>query len=416
MNHFADLFRYSIIPIFLLTLFSSCEKSSDAVPQESEINKSELLEGIQDFQWSLFKEAILEEGDQSKNVIISPLSVASALYMALRGADNQTRAGMERALALEGISSAEVGMAYQQWISTLTTTEGETRLSPANAIFWDKQRILPEQSFLTYAKQYFDADTYGLDFGNESALDDINQWVNEKTENRITKILDEIRDDEVMFILNALFFTSDWKYPFPLEQTAVRPFSLRDGSIVEVPTMHQDIATLPNLITETYQAVDMPFADSSYRFTMVLPPKEQDIDDFIGNLNASTVQEIFNNLKSNRILLNVPKFSVSYKILLNEPLKRMGMQEAFDPNLADFTKLGSAPEGNLFLSKVLHKTFLKVDEKGAEGAAVTSIGVGVTSLPPMISFNRPFLFMLWERETNTIVFIGKMEDPGAKTE
>ena len=141
------------------------------------------------------------------------------------------------------------------------------------------------------------------------------------------------------------------------------------------------------------------------------PKSGVDLNAFIAELSANQFQQITQGLRPGRILLSMPKFEVTYKALLNTPLKQLGIEQAFDPNRADFSRLGDAAQGNLFLTKVLHKTFLKIDEKGAEGAAVTSIGVGVTSLPPVLFFDRPFLFVLREQATRSIVFVGKLENP-----
>lgn len=398
-----------------MLMFTSCMKNEDSVPQlGNEIDRSTLMSSMQDFQWSLFRQSVAEEDDLKKNVTISPMSVMSTLYMTLRGADGDTRAEMEKSLSIPA-SDSEVGHAYQQWSALIANSGEKTRLKLANAVFWDNRRISPKEDFLDYAYQYFGSERKGLDFSSEMTLSTINTWVSDETEQRIDKILDEIRDDEVLFILNALFFTGDWQYPFPMESTTDRPFILSDGSIVDIPTMYQDISTVRYTQAETYDAAELPFADTNYLFTLILPKVEDDLNSFIAELNFDRFQQISQQLRPGRILLSVPRFETTYKILLNTPLKQLGIEQAFDSNRADFSRLGEATQGNLFLTKVLHKTFLKIDEKGAEGAAVTSIGVGVTSLPPSLFFDRPFIFVLHEKTTGSIVFIGKLENPQIQT-
>lgn len=395
----------------LITLLTSCQKSDDPQPDpRQEIDLNTLTQAMEKWQWDLFQQSLVQSQEDG-NMAVSPLSVAAALYMTLQGADGDTRAEMEAALELQGINGASLGKSYRQLVEALTQTEDATHLQLANAIFWDQGRIAPHQDFLTYNEEYFEAEQLPLDFTRPEALTTINQWVDHATEGRIDKILDEISAEEVMFIINALFFTGDWKYPFPPESTSDQPFTLADGSTTLVPMMYQDSYGASFVKGEAFDAVDMPFADTSYSMTFVLPPPQVSLNDFIAGFSADDLDDLYASLRTGRIFLHLPRFSMSYKQLLNETLKGMGMELAFDPQQADFSRLGQAPEGNLFISKVLHKTFLKIDEKGAEGAAVTSVGVGVTSLPPSIRFDRPFLFLIRHKDTGAILFAGKMEAP-----
>ncbi|NND34420.1 MAG: hypothetical protein HKN76_17680, partial [Saprospiraceae bacterium] len=290
--------------------------------------------------------------------------------------------------------------------------KGDALLSLSNAVFWDKSRITPHDDFLDYISSFFTAGAFDLTFKDPNALDVINAWVNTSTQGRIEKIMEEISPEEVLFIINALYFKDDWKYPFPIEATQLRDFTRSDGSIVPTDMMHQDISTLRFYQGSDFSAVELPFADSSYTLTLLLPTASSSPDELVAELSATRLQSLFDkDLKQGRILLNMPKFQIEYKLLLNDVLKSMGMQLAFDPNRANLSKLGSAPEGNLYISRVNHKTYLKVDEKGAEGAAVTSIGVGVTSLPPQLNFDRPHVFVLRNQGTGSLIFAGKIEDP-----
>ncbi len=395
-----------------MALLLSCNKDNDMDQDVTEDPSRDAIEAsVVDFQWTIFRESIRAQADGTKNMALSPASIVSALYMTLSGADGATKTGIEQALSLNGLEIEALGPAYEKWCKLLTDTENNTRLSLANAVFWDKNRISPHQDFLAFVDENFHAQTDALDFASEEAVQAINEWVDDKTDGRILKIFDQIGDEEVMFLLDALFFTGDWLYPFPLNGTSDRPFTKSDGSDIDVPTMHQDISTIGYVQTEAYEAVELLFDDTTYSLTLVLPPPSEELDNFIKKMNPGKFDQILDQLKPGRMLLNVPSFGFAFKMALNEPLKAMGMGIAFDPNAADFSKLGTALEGNLFLSRVLHKSFLSIDEKGAEGAAVTSVGVGVTSLPPTLSFDRPFMFVLRERTTESILFLGKIEDP-----
>ena len=262
-------------------------------------------------------------------------------------------------------------------------------------------------------QQHYQAATSKEDFTNspEQVVDRINDWVNDQTEGRIEKILEQLNPEEVLFLVNALYFIGDWAEPFPEETTADRDFQLRDGRTISVPTMTQD-KELRVLLQESYAAVELAFNDSDYAMQFVLPSAGTDIIDWLsaGRL-ANIHQSIKNEAQVQRVLLSLPKFKVDYKITLNETLKALGMEVAFEPAAADFSKIGSFIQGKPYISRVEHKTFLEIDEKGAEGAAVTAVSIDVTSAPPAIEFNRPFMTQLIHQPSKTSVFSGIIQNP-----
>lgn len=406
------MLRYAILIIGFI--IASCNKSEDAplTPAE-ELQMEQLVNSLETFQWDLFQEVVASE-NTGENLNISPLSIAAALYMTYEGAANETRNKMSNTLKLPNeVVDFNLGQAYKNLMKELEK-DGAV-IGTANAIFWDKNRIDPNNEFLDYTQNFFNASQYDLVFQEPKALTTINNWVKTSTQNRIEKIIEEISAEEVMFLINALYFKDDWKFPFPEESTRKTDFTLNNGTQIEVDMMHQDISTLKYYLQDDLTAVELPFADTSYGMVLILPPVETTPDQLIASLEGDRLETLLNlDLVAGRIYLEVPRFEIEYKILLNTVLKSMGMELAFDPDQADFSNLGAAPEGNLYISKVNHKTYLKVDEKGAEGAAVTSVGVGVTSAPPVINFNRPFVFLLRNRLSNTLIFAGKIEDPTSK--
>ena len=402
--------KYWIFAMMLLFL-CSCDKSDEPIIHTGvEITKDELVAGLQDFQWDLFKQAV-KESDPGQNVSISPISVASALYMAYEGSANMTRSEMSQVMGMPG--SKHVGKAYSDLEQILTNTGEDTYLKMENSIFWDKNRMTANDDFLGYIGTHHDALISDLDFSQSSALTSINDWVKTSTEGRIEKILDEITSEDVMFLINALIFKADWAYPFPQENTIVGPFKRSDGSEVSVPMMFQDVYHLKSFEDENVKAVEMPFADTTFSMILLQSPTDnQSVDDFIEAISSTSIDQLLNqNLVHGRIYMHMPKFEIEFKMQMNTVLKELGMVEAFDDQQADFSNLGSSASGNLFLNKVLHKTFLKVDEKGADGAAVTSVGVGVTSLPPTFRFDRPFVALILDRRTGVQIFTAKIEDP-----
>ncbi len=400
----------------LLCLFA-CDISDEEPsvindPEIGEVDAELIASPLGTFGWKVAQQTV-QRATEAKNTVISPLSIAAALYMTYNGAAGDTRTAMNETLELNGISVDSLNAAFVELMVLLEDTDMGVRLSSANAVFWDETRLSPAEDFLTKMTSFYQAETFAEDFQNnaDAVLDQINAWVDEQTEGRIKKILDDLAPNEVMFLVNALYYIGDWEEPFDSELTTDRTFTLSNGREVMVPTMYQD-----NQFTyydgTDFKGVSCTFADTSLAMWFVLPPADQSIDNFLAGLSYDDLVERFTTqANTGRIELQLPKFEINYKIQLNDALKAMGMEIAFDPMRANFSELGTPAFGNTYISRVEHKTFLKIDEKGAEGAAVTSVGIAVTSLPPSITFDRPFLTVLVHKATQTPIFVGKIENP-----
>lgn len=381
-------------------------------PEIGEVDAELIASPLGTFGWKVAQQTV-QRATEAKNTVISPLSIAAALYMTYNGAAGDTRTAMNETLELNGISVDSLNAAFVELMALLEDTDMGVRLSSSNAVFWDETRLSPAEDFLTKMTSFYQAETFAEDFQNnaDAVLDQINAWVDEQTEGRIKKILDDLAPNEVMFLVNALYYIGDWEEPFDSELTTDRTFTLSNGRVVMVPTMYQD-----NQFTyydgTDFKGVSCTFADTSLAMWFVLPPADQSIDNFLAGLSYDDLVERFTTqANTGRIELQLPKFEINYKIQLNDALKAMGMEIAFDPMRANFSELGTPAFGNTYISRVEHKTFLKIDEKGAEGAAVTSVGIAVTSLPPSITFDRPFLTVLVHKATQTPIFVGKIENP-----
>lgn len=381
-------------------------------PGTIEVEPEVIASNIGSFGWEVVQQTV-QRATEVENTVLSPLSIAAALYMTYNGADGDTRTAMNQTLKLNGISPNSLNAAFSELMGLLQNTQAGVRLSSANAVFWDETRLEPSQEFLTNIGTFYQAETFGEDFQTnpDAVLDKINSWVNSETEGRIKEILEELDPMEIMFLVNALYFIGDWEQPFAAESTTDHAFTLSNGQEIQVPTMYQDNA-FTYYDGNNFKGVSSTFADTSLAMWFVLPPVGQQIDDFIATV---TYDELIDGMtakaSTGRIELRLPKFEVNYKVALNDVLKAMGMEVAFDPTRANFSEIGTPAFGNAYISRVNHKTFLKIDEKGAEGAAVTSVGIAITSLPPNIAFNRPFLTILMHQPTQTPVFVGKIENP-----
>ena len=408
--------RYPLYCWYFLIFYGllACEKENPVKedPIHSIIAEEELSSAVLAFGEEIFKELIDRE-EEPKNLIVSPLSVAVALYMTYNGSDGTTREAMAQALSLDNISPESLNAGFEELSKLLVSKNDSVELNMANAIFWDKNRVTPFESFLEALENTYEAEPFSEQFETapQAVLDKINAWVDDKTEGRIDKILEELDPREIIFLINALYFLGDWDQPFPPEQTIKGDFYLSNGSQISADMMNQD-NHLNTYIGDDYQSVACAFTDTNFIMYFVLPPEDNGIDAFIKSFDLEGfVDQLDSRFQKQRVYLFVPKFEIEYKIKLNDVLKSLGMEIAFDMDRANFSKIGQVAYGNPYISRVEHKTYLKIDEKGAEGAAVTAVGIGITSVPPTIRFNRPFMVMLVHKATGIPIFVGKVENP-----
>lgn len=376
--------------------------------QEKKIVESETTFGLQLFR------AVAEEEPHS-NVFLSPLSVSMALGMTMNGADSTTYDAMKQTLGVGALSEPEINEAYRTLIDLLTALDSKVTFQVANSI-WHREEFEVEEPFLQKNREHFDAEVEALDFGNEEAVRIINAWVQENTQDRIEKIVEPPIDPlTMMYLINAIYFQGDWKQAFDPEKTEEKPFTRLDGSTVPVEMMQQE-ADQKYVSTERAQVVDLAYGDSLFSMTVVLPWKDIDINTLAQDLTADTWRNWIDALETRGVALQMPKLELEYEKPLGEVLKEMGMEVAFSPRTADFSRINPAYD-DLHISKVKHKTFLNVDEKGTEAAAVTSVEIGITSgggggaIP--VRLNRPFLLAIREHHSDTLLFIGKVMDPTA---
>jgi len=405
-----------ITSIFIILLIGySCEKTKVEEPGPTEINLTQkgkiLVEANNLFGIKLFKE-VLKAEEPGENVMISPLSVSLALAMTYNGADGDTKVAMEKILELYGLTVDEINENYKTLIDALASVDPKVLMSIANSI-WYKQEFDVEQDFINVNQDYFYAEVSPLDFNDPESVTTINNWVANKTNDKITEILDEIPIDAVMYLINAIYFKGIWKYEFEESNTEEKPFYLSDGTTKDVPMMVQE-GSFNYFSNDILQAVEMPYGAGNYSMIILLPQYNKTPDDIIDQLNNdnwnSWLSEFY---EAEKIQIHLPKFKFEYKNKLNDELINMDMGIAFDPYNADFSKINSLEQ--LFISRVIHKSFIEVNEEGTEAAAVTMVEISLTSSggETGIHFyvNQPFIFAIKEKYTNTIIFIGKVMEP-----
>jgi serpin B len=411
-----QVFTTLSIAVMLMSCSHQSTEPSSGQPvggQLSVLEKSVISSG-NSFGFNLFTK--VNNSEQNKNVFISPFSVSMAFGMLLNGANGTTLDSLERALGDAGMSLNDINTAYQNSSVFLTGLDAHVTFQNANSI-WYKDGFPMLPNFLNVNKNYFDAEVDSLDFTSPSTAQTINSWVNTKTKGKIPTILDPAKPPSgVMYLINAIYYKGTWTYKFDTSGTKDAPFTCANGSVATCKLMSQE-DTYAYYADNSAQAIDLPYGDRSFSMTVILPSPGISIDQFASALTQEQWNTIINKLDSAKVDLYLPKFTLNYSKSLSNELKALGMGIAFDPLRADLSHISS--KGGLFVSDVLHKTFVDVDEEGTEAAAVTRIGIGMTVAYPdkpeikVMRIDRPFIFVIREHQSGTILFIGKIVNPVA---
>jgi len=365
------------------------------------------------FAFKLLKQ--LAKEPPAANIFISPYSASTVLQMVGNGAAGRTKAEMQQVLGTTGLSSTAVNGANKDIAQSLNSGNTNVILTTANAI-WYRQGAVVKPEFTACNQQFFGATVDALNFADPHSVDIINAWANEKTHGKISRIADGMIDPIYtrLFLVNAVYFKGKWAEPFDAKDTTDRPFHLRIGGQKNVPMMTQT-KTFTYRHGTGYQAVRLPYQGENLAMYVFLPDTNSSLEKLLGIMNGDTWQRVTKpgfSEKEGTVVL--PKFKLEYSVELNQPLQTLGMKTAFDPTNADFS--GIAPQ--LFISAARQKTFVEVKEEGTEAAAVTGIAVaaGGMMMPPPNPFqmivDRPFLFLVEDKQTGMILFMGVMFDPG----
>ena len=359
-----------------------------------------------DFAFEMLKR--VNEQDKAVNTFVSPLSLHIALGMLLNGANGQTAQEIQKTLKLDAQTLAEANQTYENLMTNLPGVDPKVKLNLANSV-WYRNTFAVETSFQDVLRKSFKAEITPLNFASPTAKDRINQWASDQTNGKIKDVIKNVEPGHIMFLLNALYFKGDWKTQFRTENTENMPFKLLSGAIKTVKMMLAN-TNLRWASRPTYTAFELPYANGNYVMTVLLPATNSSVDALINNLSATEWNILQKDMKEGAINIGLPKFTLEYEITLNGILAKMGMPRVFT-SVADLTKIN--PKGGLYVDMVKQNTFVAVDEVGTEAAAVTTISIGVTSFPstPLYLCDRPFVFLIHEKTSNTVLFMGKIVDP-----
>ncbi len=411
MNKMLAILTGMVIPLI------SCSENDEVRLGPAEITLTPeqvaLIEGSNRFGLDLFSEVLSEEGE-NENVFISPLSVHLALSMAWNGADGATREEIMKTLGYPEYDDETINEAIKKLIDDLLSVDNKVETGIANSV-WYRDTYPVEQDFLDLNNKYFGAEISPLDFNKPGAKDIINAWVARQTNDRIKEIVDRIDHDHIMFLINAIYFKGVWTREFVPENTKKRPFNLYGGGSQEVMTMETE-GDFGYAGMDGYGVAELPYGRGNYSMLLFLPDEGFGVNEMIGRIDAGTWEDLPGKLENKqKLLLRLPKFTVEYDTNLNGALRNLGIKDAFAPRMADFTRINK--NGELYVSRVRHKTFVEVNEEGTEAAAVTSVDIRLVSYDPdepqviVFDVDRPFVFAIKEKFTNSLVFIGRIMEP-----
>jgi serine protease inhibitor len=412
--------RHPVLLFLTLATFAglvSCSKENeepDLTPKSLDLSAMapEVIAYGNDFGIELFKKVA---GEESDNFMLSPLSAGTALTMLLNGCNGDTYDQLKETLKYpENMTMSEINEVYKSLVAQLLVVDPKVKLALANAIFY-RQGFSVKVPFLNTMSTDFDAEVAGLDFSLPSALTTINKLASDNTNGKIPEVLDNISPDAVMFLMNALYFKGDWSYQFDKSQTSDRPFYTDGSTSVNVSTMKGDVGSKVTT-GSNFRAIELPYGCTNFTMVVIVPVGS--LPDFITSFTTekwNAITSAFEQTEEyNELTVYMPKYKFSYEKYLNDQLQSMGMLDAFNPDLADLSGISDA---SIFVSFVKQNTFVEVDENGTEAAAVTTIGVFATSFPPQpmqFVIDKPFVFAIRERTTNTLLFIGQVTDPLSK--
>jgi len=400
--------KYGMRFLLVIVVVTSvaCGGSNTQGPNVRDLTEIEqsLVQSSNSFGFKLLSEVVGQS--DGGNVFISPLSVSIALGMTYNGTAGTTEEGMRACLEFGDLNREEINQGYQDLIELLCNMDPDVTMEVANSI-WYREGFEVLQSFIDAMLTFFDALVTAVDFTDPGTVDVINAWVAEKTHDKIDKILNETYADMVMVLINAIYFKGTWTYEFDPEDTRDGTFHASDSDqTVKMMNMHGELSYQEN---QDFQAVDLPYGHELFSMTVFLPREGKSVDDIIAMLTDQNWSAWMAGFEVQEIDLALPRFELEYDKVLNDVLKALGMQDAFDPMVADFS--GIKPDHDMWISEVKHKTYVKVNEEGTEAAAVTSVTVVDSAAGPFMTVDRPFLFVIHDKNSKAMMFMGKIVDP-----
>jgi serpin B len=363
------------------------------------------------FPFKLYQQVAREK--PKGNVLISPFSVSTALSMTYSGSAGATKKALAKVLDFSNDGDDAVHNEAKKVLDSLSKPGGNTRLEIANGLFGDK-KIQFKPPFLASCKQFFNANLRSLDFSKPETVTEINSWVSSNTHGKIPTIIDQIGANAVLYLINAIYFKGSWEHKFEKQNTEPASFTTASGASKNVQMMHQHRNDFQYLENNEFQAINLRYADKRLSLYVFLPKEGKTLEAFDAKFNQQNWNQWTGEFNKRTGHLGLPRFKIDDKFELRKPLTDLGLGVAFDQGKAEFPDMANT---NLFITKVIHKTFMEVNEEGTEAAAVTAIEMAPTGMamnPPKpfkMIVDRPFFVALHDKQTGKILFAGHITHP-----
>lgn len=411
-----------IIPGLLLTLIGSsvilisCEKTNsidqpgDPVKITTEVYQKEVIDSANRFAFDLLRPA-LNDAKGTENIMISPFSISSALSMTLNGASGETFEAIKKTLHLDGKTLEQVNSTYLKLMTEMIPVDERVVVEIANSV-WVEKRLTVKQPFITGLQSWYNAEARNIDVTDANAVKTVNDWIADKTHDKITDMLSELDPNLAMLLINAVYFNGKWRYAFDKTATIEESFYVTSSDPKSVPMMHQT-ENFKTTKSNNLTLIELPYGQGNYTMVLAMPDENISTTDVANTLTPSVWQEWMDLLAENthKTDLSMPRFKYEYKRLLNDDLTNLGMGLAF----SDFADFSNISDQGLKITRVLHQSFIDTKEEGTEAAAATVVEIVNTSIGPVdnvvVTLDRPFLYFIRETSTGTILFMGKVGDP-----
>lgn len=402
---------------FLCAVFSGCSRdvNPDGTKNYPPVQKIDnaLVDGYNAFGFRLFQQ--LNGSDKNKNILISPLSIATVLALTHNGARGATQSEMSQALGVTTLSTDAINNANATLQSSLNAPGSQITLTTANSL-WARQGIQFEKPFLDASQRSFGAQTQSLDFNDPQAVGTINNWVNTQTRGQISEIIQRLDLYSRLVLVNAVYFKGQWQTKFSAASTRNAPFHLSSGKSKPVPMMSQrgDFEYFEDTsVGNPLQAVSLPYGDGHLSLYLLLPGEKSSLATLTKDLTSENWTRWMSRFAEREGIVSLPRFKMQYEADLIPPLRSNGLKLMFDAERADFSGISSKEE--LYVSEVRHKTIIEVNEEGTEAAAATAAVMNTTSDSSTEPFefvaDRPFIAVLRDNATGMILFLGAVRDP-----
>ncbi len=405
---------------FTVIFLSACntsnseqENPADDIEQPDNTSKETVQSGLNQLGFETLSGL---DKNEDGNLFISPISIWTALNMTYHGAGGETKEEMAEVLGIENIDSDALLSANHDLLMNQAGDNQELELYLANAV-WFREGMEIESAYQEMLETSYLAQVEPL-----TTEDAINDWVAEQTNDRIDNMIDEISPNLILFLLNAVYFQGDWTYPFDENLTEEQEFHLADGSSIETPTMVLYEEELNYSENDDVQVVSLPYEEEeTIQMQIFLPNEDSSFTDFQEDFSLEKWQEWTDDMEKQTGTVFLPSFTLEYESELNDLFIDLGMEQAFDPNYANFSNMFTSIEDKgAYIDEIYHKTFIDVNEEGTEAAGATSVSIEETAAIIQDTFqmdiNRPFLFTITNTEENIILFMGSMEQPVNESE